>query len=460
MFARRKKPRQEDEPLVPHGLIWQATDGPSAEDTPPPMQPKPRTLAEPIEMPAPAEHNDTPTDSRVDAPVVPMNPPSDWPRLKGDEVARRAKTVDTAVSFPYRSSAVPAAPAPPLSITNKSLESRSATTESGTAAAPEAARVPQLPANPRPNFSLPSLPKLKLVHSRNAAAKFESNVRRRIWSALIRVRMLCLRSWSATTLRWNHARMVVKNRAVDLKKPVAGVRGLSARQTGQWSVTSTQLRAGLAARSRRLRTAGAELSETFRHAGVFVQRQSSASVQRLQRLAQRCWNHEVRIRVRTRIASRMAAAGNFASVLPGKFRQSFDTDERLWTSMLMAGLSAVLALAVISGLRDYGPVKASSPAAGHSRATSSVKTDLSPQTAPATSQPARATAPTLAKPSASILPSAAAVQLPAAKPAASSVSVEVQNKKVRRARHYNPDKDYVAQDTYKYYGPTGKPSSR
>ena len=462
MFARRKKPRQEDEPLVPHGLVWQATDGPSAEGPPPPMQPKPRTLAEPIEMPAPAVQGDTQVEGRVDAPVLPINPPSDWPRLKGDEVARRAKTIDTAVSFPYRGSPAPAVPPAPFSIANGSLKARPTPLRSETAPAPEAVPVPQSPKNGRPSFSLPSWPNLKLVYSKDAAAKLESDVRRRFWAMLIRMRMLCLRSWSATTLRWNHARMVVKKRAaVDLKKPVASVRGLSARQNGQWSVTSTQFRAGLAARSRGLRTACAELSATFRQAGGIVQRQSSASVQRLQRLAERCWNHEVRIRIRTRADSRMAAAGSFGSALAGKFRQSFETNERLWTSMLMAGLSAVLALAVISGLREYGPVKASSPAATHSRAASPVNTNSSPQTAPATTQaaPRPATA-TTAKPSASILPSAAAVEQPAAKPAASSVSVEVQKKKVRRAHHYSPDQDYVAQDTYKYYGPSGKPSSR
>ncbi|HKR83271.1 MAG TPA: hypothetical protein VJS37_03795, partial [Terriglobales bacterium] len=104
MFWRRKKLPEDDEPLVPHGLVWQATEGRVSTELPPDMWdnfPKEVELspAEPVKMPVrrspPAEPY---SQQDPDAASVPLQ----WPRVDDTEIARRARLVDTAVSFPYR----------------------------------------------------------------------------------------------------------------------------------------------------------------------------------------------------------------------------------------------------------------------------------------------------------------------------------------------------------------------
>src|SRR5579864_1959124 len=109
MFARRKhRPQEEDEPLVPHGLIWQATDDEPEESPDPAALVTPQVQAEPTEMPL-RTGNRTPENEAAPMPVsrvqeassAPVNanpsklgaisPPIRWPSLKTASVIRRVE---------------------------------------------------------------------------------------------------------------------------------------------------------------------------------------------------------------------------------------------------------------------------------------------------------------------------------------------------------------------------------
>lgn len=117
-------------------------------------------------------------------------------------------------------------------------------------------------------------------------------------------------------------------------------------------------------------------------------------------------------------------------------------DSRLWISMGMAALSAVLALLVISGVRRYAPD------------TSAPKVSRNAPPNPV-AQPAAIAVP---KPSPATRPASSKPVRPAAKRASLSArgrkgdSPKAPRKKMR---HHEED-GYVAKDTYVYYGANGK----
>ncbi|HEX7893464.1 MAG TPA: hypothetical protein VF447_04675, partial [Terriglobales bacterium] len=121
-------------------------------------------------------------------------------------------------------------------------------------------------------------------------------------------------------------------------------------------------------------------------------------------------------------------------------------DKRLQTSMLMAGASAILALAVIVGLRHYGPVNASSTAVNAGAYQASPTHSVQEQPAPAVAGKQASSNRDSATTNVSSV-------IPAAEAATTAASVP---KKTQRVHHVSSDDDYVAPDTYKYYGSTGK----
>src|SRR6185312_2852517 len=226
MFGRRRKPREDDEPLVPHGLIWQATGETPDEDPPSPMSAKPR-ISDPLEMPVRASETSAQeiTDTSNTPPVTP--PPLGWPRVAGDEVNRRARTIDTAVSFPYRKAPMPAAKAP-------------ATDPAPAMAANSGPRA--LPKEPV-RFSLPQVPKLELVHSKDAT-NFWVKVSRSFSVVVAKTRIAFARSWAAAATWFGQATTTARNQihSVDFRKPVAKVREFSAKRAEQLSSSSQQWR--------------------------------------------------------------------------------------------------------------------------------------------------------------------------------------------------------------------------
>jgi hypothetical protein len=117
-------------------------------------------------------------------------------------------------------------------------------------------------------------------------------------------------------------------------------------------------------------------------------------------------------------------------------------DSRLWTSMGMAALSALLALLVISGVRGYAPDASPSKASRNTPAT-----PVPPPAEIAAVKPSPATTSRNSKPAAPAVKRASL-----SKPARKVVSPQVTRKKM----HHREEDDYVAKDTYVYYGLNGK----
>jgi len=138
-----------------------------------------------------------------------------------------------------------------------------------------------------------------------------------------------------------------------------------------------------------------------------------------------------------------------------QWRLAIQRNSRLATSMTMAALSAVLALGLVLLVSRYQP----SASAGTHAVTSSQPQQSSAaqwaSTAPTESRSSKPLEPTpvpagkvsSAKPSAVISTALnTPVKVPRSKPVAT------------RRPHHNEDEDYVARDTYVYYGANGKQS--
>jgi hypothetical protein len=131
-------------------------------------------------------------------------------------------------------------------------------------------------------------------------------------------------------------------------------------------------------------------------------------------------------------------------------------DSRLWTSMGMAALSALLALVFISTMRRYGPDRVEAqPTSTMPSAAGAKAVQSNPMVPSKPSTTAKSIAP---KPS-PIAQTQTTKQATMTSPAA----VAPQKKEVaavstpkRRVRHISEEDDYVAKDTYVFYGSSGK----
>ncbi|HEX7896020.1 MAG TPA: hypothetical protein VF447_17605 [Terriglobales bacterium] len=391
------------------------------------MPSKPRVTSDPVEMPVRASETSAPDPAEHSAAPQPMLPPLGWPRVAGDEVNRRAQSIDTAVSFPYRKSPMPAAKAPATD------------PPPGIAANSGPRALPKEPVR----FSLPQVPKLELVHSKDAA-KFWLKVSRSFSVVIVKARIVFARGGAAASTWFGNATTTAGNRihSVDFKKPVANVREFSAKRAEQLSSSSQQWRHAVADGFVKLKRVAVELAVHARRSTGTVLVHTSNAARSLHSAASRAWTHQVRIRIRSNAMAKVAAASNsLASAGNWRVNTARLRDRRLQTSMLMAGASAVLALAVIVGLRHYGPVNASSTAVGTSAVHASATPSVQEPTPVSASEPTGAAA----KSTSRVIPTAEATT--AAPPAP---------KKTQRVHHVSSNDDYVAPDTYKYYGSTGK----
>jgi len=393
------------------------------------MPAKPR-ISDPLEMPVRASETSAQetADTSNAPPVTP--PPFGWPRVAGDEVNRRGRTIDTAVSFPYRKSPMPAVKAP---VTDPAP---------GIAANYGPRPLPKEPVR----FSLPQVPKLEVVHSKNATTVWVK-LSRSFSVAVVKARITFARSWAAAATWFGQATTTARNQihSVDFRKPVANVREFSAKRAEQLSSSSEQWRHAVADGSGRLRGLAGKFAVYARQSANTVRAQASNAARSLQSAATRAWNHQVRIRIRSNVVAKVAAASNsLASAGNLRINTARLRDRRLQTSMLMAGASALLALAVVTGLRHYGPVNASSTGANTSQASPARSVQERPAPAVATKQ-ASSSRNSAATNVSSVIPAAEAATTPAAAP-----------KRAHRVHHVSSDDDDIAPDTYKYYGSTGK----
>lgn len=426
MFWRRRK-LPEDEPLVPHGLISQAMEEEASPELPPDMLDSPKGLeqsppAEPIEM---RLRVSAPVQSSQPEPLPEqgrISPPLKWPRVDKAEIARRAQGIDTAVSFPYRrpivSAAVPdfdaSEPEAEISEPAKLEVVETPSAADPIAVAPVAARTEKfknLLARVR-ELHLPTVePLQQRIHSALSQAKAGASTR--FQSATSRVQEV----GSRTGVALDAAKMRLVDRS---------------------NAAIAQSRSGLQHVRENIR--GTDLSG-----------------------ARRAWNRMRSWQVTVRIPASNRRLFSFAVETAKSsgvmIRRMVQRDSRLWASMGMAALSALLALGFISVVRHYGPdrVEAQPTSTKVSATAAPTKAQSNPTVSSTPSTTAKSIDP---KPSLIAKTSAtrpvANVPTPVIAPQKKEVTALSTPK--HRVRRTSEEDDYVAKDTYVFYGNAGKPS--
>ena len=419
MFARRKRPL-EDEPLVPHGLIWQATDEPDTAVENAAVGPARQTADPAIELPIrqassqgiaqgtgergdARKQNEIPDSSSAPNRLGAISPPIPWPSPKTASVVRRP---------PISYADLPSEPAEQPANTRQD-ESRTYVNPENEAAA-RGAILGALQKKLSVKRHAPPEPKVEVIEL-GAEEKPPSRSAEAFRAVALTVR----RSLSSSST-------VIKVSLSQLREQLlAGVQTGNQRVKVWWASASPRLSDKLAT-ARQVSTRAAVAARM--NAGFFLRKAR---------------NHRVRIRIAAPAGVLRLVARSEAAWVAG--RENIRREPRLWGSMAMAALSAALAVIVISGVSHYAP------GADASRKLSTVSSEQNSvvHAAPVSRQIKRAGATrnqriaeeqngTLSKPSAL-----------AAKAAATNSSTP------RRVRHVSEDDDYVAPDTYRYYGAGG-----
>jgi hypothetical protein len=421
MFWRRKKLPEDEEPLVPHGLIWQATEAQASTELPPDMWdnfPKEvrRSPAEPVEMPVRLSTAAEPYSQQKQAAQDPgdVSVPMTWSRVDDTELARRARLVDTAVSFPYRKPVVGAAV--PKPVEHESQKDGK-----------EPAKLELVYVSP-----LTPLRAARSKQFKNLVARFRSLKLPKISSISQRVRGVKV-----------FAR--IKDSARN------GV------QTSTQGLNVIRQRSGSALGAAKLRWA-AGVKDVFSHSRSGIQRVGD-NVRGIDmggpaRIFHRARTLRVRIRISGSTWRSINSLAGKAKAARRSVRHALPRDSRLWASVAMGGLSALLALGVISALRHYGPGK------GFLKpATETVDAAAPSPTTQPPSRPVPREAIT-EKPS-PLAGGSRKDNLVATKPVAPETQLKENaspsHARKPRVRRNTDEDDYVAADTYVYYGLAGKP---
>lgn len=422
MFWRRKKLPEDDEPLVPHGLIWQATEFQASTELPPDMWdnfPKEirRSPAEPLEMPVRLSPAAEPYSQQRQAVQDPgdVSVPMTWPRVDDTEIARRARLVDTAVSFPYRKPVVGAAVPKPVE--------------------QESQKDGKEPAKLELVYVSPLTP-LRAARSKqfkNLVSRFRSLKLPNISSILQRVRGV-----KVFTRVKDGARNGVE----------ASTQGLNViRQKSGSALDGAKLRGA------------AVVKDAFSHSRSGMQRIGDKvrgiDMSGPARIFHRARTLRIRIRIPGSTWRSVNSLAGKATAARASVRHALPRDSRLWASVAMGGLSALLALGVISALRHYGSGR------GFLKpGQETVDATAPPPTTQPPSQPVITREIITTKPSPLaggsrkddlVLPS------PMAPETQLKANASPSHAKKPRVRRNTDEDDYVAADTYVYYGLAGKP---
>jgi len=461
MFARRKRGSQdEDEPLVPHGLVWQATDdepGSSAET----LLASHTVPAPPIQMPSddnceqaqavpptPVSHAPEsiakPPDSNPGK-LGNISPPIRWPSLKTASVIRRIEPVPHASSLteskPVREVTPPQKLAPVAQVPVQPKLEAQPTTLDGQGRSPS--RI-ESKLTLEPTALKPLAPeKIRQVEvielettdgspaeksqRRDAFVRlFESlrhqagNVYRLTGKSVDHAGRKLQTAYAAINLRarFERAKLLAEK---CVHTAVAG--SVSAREAfkARWATNSPRMD--------RVRSSVEEFSSNA----------MKSSIARSADFAQRVRNHRVRIRL---VKSPSVQAVIQRSKLAWAARSdAIRREPRLWTSLAMGALSALLTLGLITAVRPYAPGRNLPNSASQSQ--HGPASLIAPQTALAsTRQTAKAHRDN------------GAVQKPTPRPP-SSVAASATPKPVGH-RTSRDEEDYVAPNSYHYYGPSGK----
>lgn len=426
LVRRKRRPEEEEELLVPHGLIWQATEDP--------MSPQPETAKPAVQQEAPKTTAGSvpPTPARSGAnPATPpkpklgaISPPLPWPSPKIQEIARPGRPRSSAVS--------------PEAIKSSSI---SAPLRSGD---PEAARTAPVTTG-ESGFAHRFL--LRLGSERARMAEVFERTREHASRALLRTKAAVGKLEARVENSYQLSKL--RRQIRDVEK-MAGQHADVPQADPEAAVRTEQLRA---ARERAL-SLFASIRGRTEHAWSYTRLACGRALvltrDSLHKAEQAA--RAFRITIKFRRPQSTTAEIWLARARDVKLRV-MRRDSRLWTSMAMAMLSAVLALLVVSGVRGYAPD--ASPATV-SRSTSTTPVAQPPRVA--VTKPAPAARSVISKPAPTIV-KPAIVKSAIAKPASlSEPERKVAAPKATRKRvHPSEDDDYVAKDTYVYYGLNGKP---
>jgi len=413
MFFRRKpkaKPDRE-ELLVPHGLIWQATAQEEPQSAPP------RAAAPTLNQPKPA------TEARFDRSraarrLGAISPPIAWPSPRIQEIPRRphsraetermaAMAMGQVIPLPYAEPAHLSPVVVPKIETSRSegLEARQVVTLGPPAA------ISHTPFRERlQGFG----ERFQAVQRSWACARQEAGGRVHALIAYLAERFH--RTGSVLSTQLERALMWPRS----LKSPIRAIlttsetakQRLLSRREATWSGVENWFARSAAAMS-----------------GV--------------------WQGKIRVGLHS--AWSMPITPLRASVRGWKSKTvRLRFDSRLWTSMALAAASAGLALGMISLVRHYSPEQAPvrtrsfrSPGSSgkHAKSTNSI------------SHPNVRTHPVLEKPSAAHSATRpAGIETPAKSPTLAARKAQARKPRPRTSE----DADYVARDTYVYYGTSGK----
>lgn len=460
MFGNRKRQRQDDEEsLVPHGLIWHATAEPAREENATTDDSLGHTaqfaqLLEQTRRPQPAPEKvdlqAAPQESSAEAAPLP------WWRLQRSQPEPNPLVTVKPAPFPLSEygptpirTKAPQPGVPQVQSSSVRLSQVLAPeTHLSPVPQPRVAEVPavkiakapitQVPATPQvqaPQFSKPQGPKSEtpaLTAKRSADALLQSlgwwlrTIGQVAWRSILSTGEKISGSWLRIS------------RSLELRETVlrAGKRGQDlfiggVAQTSRYAQTAgSSLAAFSQQRMARLRRMSARINSTSTTATTTVLRPANTQPSS------------------SRVRVLLAASGSQAKVLLAEQRAKWNTrrdnlaiDSRFWRSMTMAAIAALITLAIVSLVPQYA-----------AKSLPSRIQNTNPSVNTSAVAPAVLVTPTAEKTPA---PKTATPKIAQEKPAAKLVSTK---SGAPPKAHRTADDDYVAPDTYKYYGHGSKAS--
>jgi hypothetical protein len=401
MFPWRKPKHDEDEPLVPHGLVWQATEEPAENSSPEPPQ-KPSQPAPPIEINPKSDLScDASTVTTAKKPVANAEviPPIAWP--SPDQLKREIPPFNT----------------------------------SGNITSDKGPRLIHSANIDRPSIHLKREKELLVnVHNQlGAISRSLSSQRRgmsRFIAGMLRECSLIF-SRASATLKLRQRMLRERYESAEFKRTLA-----SAAQVALQRVRATCSRARPYGANFKLRAANI-LASALAYTSLTARRILAAKVRvRLKRNAiSSAWGDAD---IRTKLSQWQPQARILLARARAEWtlnQRRLARDSRLWTSVAMAAFSALLAVAFISVVRHY---------ATESLPSRHMSREIGPVTASAVK-------PQSAEPPKQIAAKAVQELKPKSVQPARAHAAPARPKTAPKPRR-TEDGDYVARDTYVYYG--------
>jgi len=409
MLARGKRRQDEEESLVPHGAIWQATENS--------MSPQPeiansaaqQEAVKATPMPAPSSSARSDANRKTRKPKLgAISPPLPWPSPKIQEIARPVRP---------RFSALPPEVKSPPSIS---------------ASVPNVYPIAAPTACDTTGESVSRLSFwARFRAQREAASLVFSRCRQHAVEGLLSTKAAV----GKLQARVEDAYQLSIRRLHDVARIARDRRG--AAQADQ--APPVEMQESRAARGRAFASIRGAAEHATSYTRLKCERALLATRNFINNAAEA--TREFRIKIKFRRPQSAALQGLMARAKHAK-SYLLRRESRLSTSVVMGALCALLALLVFSGVRGYAPHASPAKVSANRPATPTKQA-----VAIAVTKPSPAARSTSSKPNRSVV-KRASLSTPARKVASPKVT--------RKKNHHNEDEDYVAKDTYVYYGLNGK----